>query len=111
MLPAMVAVLCSGQARWVWPELLLMAPAYQKQMRNRYEMLDAASRRGEAESVLPPLQLPQAQGLLAPIPSARQRADVHTELFEDASQKNNLFLAHYYGIPKVRLSAAPPQRQ
>ncbi len=106
---ALAAVLLSGQARWVWPELLLTAPDYATQMHARYQALASARRQGATQAALPPLRLAYAQGLLAPIPSARQRADVHTELFEDASQKNNLFLAHYYGLELVRLSSPPPQ--
>ncbi len=104
-------LLVTGQARRAWQELLFMAPAYSQQMQARYEALATASRQQAAEAVLPPLWLLQAQGLLAPIPSARQRADVHIELFQDANQKNNLFLAHYYGIPRVRLAEEPPQQQ
>ncbi|MBU6121678.1 DUF6056 family protein [Hymenobacter siberiensis] len=103
-----LVLLLTGQARRAWQELLFMAPDYALQMQARYERLAAVSRRGGAEAVLPPLQLPRAMGLLAPIPSARQRADVHVELFEDAGQKNNLFLAHYYKIARVRLSGPPP---
>lgn len=80
-------------------------------MTARYELPDAAHRRKAAEAVLPPLQLPQPQGLLAPIPSARQRAGVYVELFLDPGQKNNLFLAHCYGLPRERLAASLPQRR
>ncbi len=104
-------VLLTGQTRLAWQELLCMTPAYSRQMQARYEALDAAHRHGRTEAVLPPLRLPYATGLLAPIPSARQRADVHIELFTDPSQKNNLFLARYYGLQRVRLSESPPLPQ
>ncbi|WP_201982297.1 DUF6056 family protein [Hymenobacter rubidus] len=105
-------LLLTGQTRQAWQELLFMAPDYARQMQARYNLLNAAHRRGrQAAAVVPPLRLPQVWGLLAPIPSARQRADVHVELFEDARQKNNLFLAHYYGIRSVRLSEPPPLPQ
>ena len=104
-----VLLLLTGQARPAGLELIFTAPAYSAQMQARYEVLASASHRQEAEAVLPPLRLERAQGLLVPIPSARQRADVHVELAEDAGQKNNRFLAQYYGIPRVRLSEAPPQ--
>jgi hypothetical protein len=103
-------LLLTGQARQAWQELLFMAPDYARQMHARYALLDAAHRRGAAEAVLPPLQLPDARGLLAPIPAAAQRADVHVELFEDAAQKNNLFLANYYHLPRVRLAGPAPTR-
>lgn len=106
-----LVLLLTGQTRLAWQELLCMAPAYSRQMQARYEALDAAHRHGQAEAVLPPLRLPYATGLLAPIPSARQRADVHIELNTDPSQKNNLFLAHYYGLQRVRLSEPPPLPQ
>lgn len=105
------SLLATGQARRAWAEVLFMAPAYEAQMQARYAALDAVGRAGGAEAAVPPLQLPQAQGLLAPIPSARQRADVNVELHLDPAQKNNLFLAHYYGIPQVRLSAPAPGHQ
>lgn len=88
-----------------------MAPSYSRQMQARYEVLDAAHRLNRAEAVLSPLRLPHATGLLAPIPSARQRADVHIELHTDATQKNNIFLANYYGIQRVRLSEPAPLPQ
>ena len=111
LLLAAALALGTGQARWAWPELLLTAPAYQQQMAARYQTLAAARRAGAAEAVVPPLRLPHATGLLAPIPAARQKADVHTELFQDAGQKNNLFLAQYYGLPRVRLAAPAPEYQ
>ena len=113
--PALVGLtlvlLFTGQTRLAWQELLYMAPSYSRQMQARYEVLDAAHRLNRAEAVLSPLRLPYATGLLAPIPSARQRADVHIELHTDATQKNNIFLANYYGIQRVRLSEPAPLPQ
>ena len=106
-----VVLLVTGQARRAWVELLFTAPAYAVQMQARYQTLATISRTGGAEAVVPPLLLPSAMGVLAPIPSGRQRADVNVELHLDAAQKNNLFLAHYYGIPRVRLSEPPPTQR
>ncbi|OGX86853.1 hypothetical protein BEN48_00350 [Hymenobacter glacialis] len=111
MVAAVAGVLFSGQARWAWPELLLMAPAYETQMGARYKLLAAAYRQGSPEAVVPPLHLKYAAGLLAPIPSAQQRADVNLELHIDCRQKNNELLANYYSIPCVRLTEPPVTRQ
>jgi hypothetical protein len=104
---ATAVLLLIGQARRAWQELLFTAPAYQQQMQARYAKLGLARRRGESTVALAPLRLPAAMGLLATLPSARQRADVNTELHEDYSQKNNRFLAHHYGLTRVYLSAPP----
>jgi hypothetical protein len=102
-----VLVLLTGQSRRAWPELLRTAPAYAAQMQTRYSLLADAAARQAPEVVLSPLRLPSAQGLLVPIPSARQRADVNVELHVDSTKKNNRFLAHYYKVPGVRLSEPP----
>lgn len=108
VLPALtLLLLLIGQARLAWQELLFVAPAYNQQMQRRYQVLDAARRHHASQAVLAPLRLPAATGVLAPIPAARQRADVSLELSTDYRQKNNQFLAHYYGVPRVYLSAEP----
>ena len=113
--PALVALALlvglTGQARRAWPELLLTAPAHARQMQARYARLAAAAARRAPEVVLPPLRLPTAQGLLVPIPGARQRADVNVALSEDSTRKNNRFLAHYFRVPRVRLDAAMNNEQ
>ena len=93
-------------ARRAWPELLLTVPAHARQMQARYARLVAAAVRRVLEVVLPPLRWLTAQGLLAPIPGARQRADMNVELSEDSARKNNRFLAHYFRVPRVLLSGA-----
>ncbi|SNC75710.1 hypothetical protein SAMN06265337_3016 [Hymenobacter gelipurpurascens] len=108
VLPALaLLLLLTGQTRRAWQELLLVAPGYNQQMHSRYQILDDARRRHAPQAILAPLQLPDATGVLVPIPSARQRADVNLELSTDYTQKNNQLLAHYYGVPCVYLSAPP----
>lgn len=108
LLPALTfLLLLTGQTRRAWQELLLVAPAYTQQMHARYQLLDEARRQQAPRAVLAPLHLPYATGVLVPIPSASQRADVNLELSVDYTQKNNQFLAHYYGVPRVYLSAPP----
>ena len=109
ILAAMLLLLLTGQSRWAWQELLLVAPAYEQQMQRRYAVLEYSRRHRSTEAVLAPLHLPAATSLLAPIPSARKRADVSIELHADCVQQNNQFLAHYYKIPCVRLSHQPPE--
>jgi hypothetical protein len=112
VLPALtLLLLLTGQTRRAWQELLLVAPAYNQQMHSRYQVLDTARRHHAPQAVLAPLLLPAATGLLAPIPSASQRADVNLELSTDYRQKNNQFLGHYYGVPRVYLSAEPATPQ
>jgi hypothetical protein len=108
VLPALtLLLLLTGQTRRTWQELLLVAPAYNQQMHRRYQVLDEARCHHAPQAVLAPLRLPAATGVLAPIPAARQRADVNLELSTDYTQKNNQFLAHYYEVPRVYLSAEP----
>lgn len=108
-LAALVATLALGQAGGAWPELLRLAPAYDHQMRDRYQRLQLARRRGQTDVALPPLHLPAGQGILAPQATAGgPPRDFTVELKPQATGKPNQALARYYGLRAVRLAASAP---